>query len=272
MTVHFRARNAFALLVAMAMVAQQAAAQSAPARVDPVRHVDLLVDYHDVSGGFGDWASLGMRLILPASEAPARTVWQIEGLWRRAFGDAGAYASVAVQQALGGDWLAHLAVGSGGGEFIFPDARVDISLSRKWLSRQQLLTTVGAGMVDAKQGYRDRSAFASVAWYVVPGLVIEGGARRNRSLPGAVTSTRAFGALTLGTERRRYVVLRGSAGDEGYQLIGPRAALVTFSSREAGISWREWLGRDWGAFVQGERYTNPHYDRTGMTGGVFVYW
>ena len=273
MMLRLGARLGFATLVAAAMVTDGAAAQSAPARGDPARHVDLLVDHHRVSGGFGDWTSVGMRLVLPTSnDASSRTVWQVEGLWRRAFGDAGAYASVAVQQSIGRDWLVHAALGSGSGEFIFPDARVDLSLSRKWLPRQQLLTTLGAGMVDAKRGYRDRAAFASVAWYALPGAVIEAGARRNRSTPGDVTSARAFAALTLGTERHRYVVVRGSAGDEGYQLIGPQSTLVTFRSREAGISWREWLGPDWGAFVQGERYTNSHYDRTGVTAGVFVHW
>jgi YaiO family outer membrane protein len=264
-----------ATLAALALGARGVDAQAVPDRAAPVRRADLVVDHHRVTGGFGDWTSVSLVLALPAASrasAPSPTIWHVEGIWRRAFGDAGGYAALGVQQQLGRDWFAQLAAGAGSGDFIFPDARVDLSVSRRWLSGRNLVTTAGAGLVDAKRGFRDRSVLLSLALYARPGLVIEAGARHNQSLPGDVTSRRAFGALTLGTDRRRYVVVRGSTGDEGYQLVGPQSPLVTFHSREAGISWREWLGGNWGALLRGEHYTNPHYDRTGVAGGFFVHW
>ena len=253
----------------MWMLARGAAAQ-APVAADPARRADVLVDYHSVSGGFGDWRSALVRLVAPSSTS--RTVWQVEGVWRRAFGDEGQFVSAGFQHAFSPDWLASMSAGAGSGDFIFPDARLDVALSRKWLSRRQLVTTIGGTMVDAKRGYHDQGTFVSAALYALPAMVVEGGARWNRSTPGDVTSTRAFGAVTLGTERRRWIVARGSTGNEGYQLVGPVATLERFNSHEASVSWREWLGRNWGVLLQGEHYTNPHYERTGVTGGFFIHW
>jgi YaiO family outer membrane protein len=105
-----------------------------------------------------------------------------------------------------------------------------------------------------------------------PGFTIEAGARLNWSWPDAVRTERGFGAVTLGRERRRLVVLRGSAGREGYQLTGETAAERRFRSWEGSATWREWLGGHTGVYLGAEVYDNPFYTRTGVTLGLFRHW
>ncbi|ODT05336.1 MAG: hypothetical protein ABS52_01200 [Gemmatimonadetes bacterium SCN 70-22] len=259
------ARLAAALLVVAPSVGR---AQGAPAP-DLNRRVELFADRHQVSGGFGDWEGVGTRLSLPVG---ARDTWLAEALHRRAFGDAGTYLSLANQHVWTDRWYTYIAIAGGSGGYVLPDLRADASLSYKWGARQALVSTVGATLVDGKLGYRDAGGFAALTAYLSPVAVAEAGVRLTRSTPGDVDAARGNGALTLGRQGTSVVVLRGSSGREGYQLLGPGAAVRRFTSHEGAVSWRQWLGPFGGAFLQGEHYRNPYYRRTGVTIGVFAHW
>ncbi|MEO6443977.1 MAG: YaiO family outer membrane beta-barrel protein [Gemmatimonadaceae bacterium] len=233
------------------------------------RHIDVVGERHQVSGGFGDWTGLAVRLTVPAG---ASDVWFVEALQRKAFTDVGAYVSGALQHRWNDRWHSFVSVGAGTGEFILPDLRVDASLSRKWGARGALVTTLGTTLVDAKLGYRDAGGYGLLTAYLAPAVVAEAGVRVMRSMPGSVDAARALGAVTLGRTGKAYVVVRGSSGEEGYQLLGPGAVERRFTSREGAVSWRQWLGRAGGFLVQGERYTNPFYKRTGVSVGIFAHW
>lgn len=243
-------------------------AQDAP-RPSLDRRVDLFADRHQVSGGFGDWEGLGVRLSIPAG---VRDTWFAEALYRRAFGDAGTYVSVANQHVWAERWYSYIGIAGGSGDFVLPDLRVDASLSYKWGARQALVSTVGTTFIDAKLGYRDVGAVGALTAYLSPVVVAEAGVRVTRSTPGDVDAARGNGALTLGRQGKGVVVLRGSSGREGYQLLGTDAAVRRFTSHEGAVSWRQWLGRAGGTFLQGEHYRNPYYRRTGVTIGVFAHW
>lgn len=233
------------------------------------RRVDLYVDQHQVSGGFGDWKGVGVRLSIPAG---TRDTWYAEALQRSAFGDAGTYISLGNQHVWSERWYSYIAVAGGSGDFVLPDLRVDASLSHKWGARQALVTTLGTTLIDAKLGYRDAGAFGALTAYLSPVAVAEVGVRATRSTPGDVDAARGNGALTLGRQGKAVVVLRGSSGREGYQLLGTNAAVRRFTSHEGAVSWRQWLGSGGGLFLQGEHYRNPYYRRTGVTIGVFAHW
>lgn len=257
---------AFALLASTVAVV---GSQSLGAQQVPGRRADVFGESHGVSGGFGDWTGMGTRVVVPRG---AHDVWFVETLWRSAFRDAGFYVGAANQHVWNDRWYSFLSVGTGNGTFILPDLRLDAALSRKWGARRSLVTTLGATLVDAKLGYRDAGGFAALTAYASPIAVVEGGVRVTRSTPGDVDATRGFGSLTLGSEGKAFLVLRGSGGREGYQLLGPDAAVRRFSSHEGGVAWRQWLGTRGGFLLSGERYVNPFYSRTGVAVGLFANW
>jgi len=230
---------------------------------------DVVAQAQQVTGGLGDWRGVTSRLVLRPS---VRDTWYAEGLWQRAFHDDGVYASVGERHALGTRWTTYLSLGSGTGEFVLPDLRADAQLGFTWGPGHRLVTTLGTTVVDAKRGYSDVAGLVSVAAYLAPSAVAEVGERITRSSPGGVQSARTNAALTLGREGRGFLVLRGSLGGEGYQLIGPAIAIRTFNSQEGAVNWRQWLGHRGGFVLQAERYANDLYTRSGVSVGGFVDW
>ncbi|HEX9893677.1 MAG TPA: YaiO family outer membrane beta-barrel protein [Gemmatimonadales bacterium] len=224
--------------------------------------------YHRVTNDFGDWKGVALRAVVPAGR---RNIWYGDLLAQEAFDDRGVYAAVGNRHFFGPNWFTLASVGGGTGDFVLPDLRADLAIGHAWLERKNLVTILGATYVNAKLGYEDFAVSGTLAGYF-PGVTAEIGGRINWSWPEAVRSERAYGALTLGRERNRLVVLRGGAGTEGYQLTGIVETQRSFSSYEASISWREWLGGHGGVFAGGEWYDNPFYTRTGVTLGVFRHW
>lgn len=231
--------------------------------------VDVMAQAQQVTGGLGDWRGVAARLVLRPS---VRDTWYAEGLWQRAFTDEGVYASVGERHTLGGRWSTYLSVGSGTGEFVLPDLRADAQLALTWGPRQRLVTTVGTTLINAKRGYSDVAGLVSLAAYLAPSVVAEVGERFTTSSPGGVQSARTNAALTLGREGRGFLVLRGSLGGEGYQLIGPSTTIRTFNSHEGAVNWRQWLGHRGGFVLLAERYRNDLYTRSGVSVGGFVDW
>ncbi len=226
--------------------------------------------YHDVTNGFGDWRGVGLRLHAPVGHS---TIWNVDALGEEAFGDRGGYLSIGHRHQFGPSWFTYLSVGSGTGDFLFPDLRTDITLGKAWLPRRNLVTMVGMTYVNAKEGFEDLALEGSLAMYF-PGVVVQAGGRVNWSYPDAVRSSRGFGAVTLGRERSRTFTLRASGGWEGYQLTGVDSTRRRFRSQEGSLAWREWLGGGGavGFLLQAEVYHNTFYDRKGLTLGIFHYW
>lgn len=224
--------------------------------------------YHTVSNDFGDWKGVGLGFHLPAGD---RTVWDISGLAQEAFDDKGVWLGASHRYQISPDWFSQVSVGGGTGQYHLPDFRTDLSLAKSWLGRRNLLTMVSGTYVNAKQGYADVALQGSAVLYL-PGAAIEAGGRMNWSNPDAVSSGRAFASATLGRERQRVIVLRGSGGGEGYQLTGTGATEQKFTSWEASLSWREWVSDKVGIVTRLEFYDNPFYTRMGLSFGVFRHW
>lgn len=223
---------------------------------------------HRVTGDFGDWRGGRLRAVLPAS----RSVFYLETVAQRAFGDDGLYASAAHQLAIGTSWISYLGVGGGTGDFFFPDLRLDAQLTRKLLPSGRLLVSAGGTWVRSKAAFEDRTAVGALTGYLADGVVLEVGGRFNWSNPGDVTSQRGHAALTLGRLGQRYVVVRAGGGSEAYQLTGSGDTERKFNSTEATVTWREWLGPRVGMVLGVEAYDNPFYTRTGAQVGLFVGW
>lgn len=207
----------------------------------------------------------------------ARVVWSPEPTltWygelshQRRFGGEGWLATVGATQVWNDDWYGSLfAASSSGGEFL-PKYRVDASISRKWLERRNLVTSLGLGSYRARDVHKDASVDLSARYYFDAPWIAEVGARSNWSDPGAVRAVRGRAVLTWGRDRKAYLTLRHEAGREAYQIVGPQTVLSNFSSRETSLTWRQWITAKDGFNLWLVHYDNPYYSRKSMEAGWF---
>ncbi|HKP29567.1 MAG TPA: YaiO family outer membrane beta-barrel protein [Gemmatimonadales bacterium] len=224
--------------------------------------------YHAVSNDFGDWKGVGIRAVLPSGP---KNIWYGELVAQEAFNDRGVWVSAGNRHFFGPNWFTFASLGGGTGDYYLPDLRADASVGHAWLEKKNLVTILGATYVNSKDIYEDFALLGSVAAYF-PGVTAEAGLRINWSNPDAVRTQRVWGAVTLGQERKRLIVIRGGGGSEGYQLTGDVETQQRFQSYEASIGWRQWLEGHTGFIAGLEVYHNPFYTRTGVTLGVFRHW
>lgn len=237
----------------------------APAAVAPgLQWLELTAGGQRLTNGYGPWRELALR---GAYGLPGHLL-QGELSMHRRFGEDGAYLALSDTHAFDADWFGSAAVGFGDGAFYLPRYRVDLTLSRKWLARQSLVTSAGLGYYKAPDGHTDRSLLLGAAYYFEAPWIVEGGLRFNRSDPGSVRTSQRFVALTYGRPKEDLVTARVGWGGEGYLATGPASQLVNFRSREASVSWRHWFGRHTALIAGANHYRNPLYRRTGLTVGL----
>jgi YaiO family outer membrane protein len=224
--------------------------------------------HHRVSDGFGHWSGAAARLTLSGS----RSAWFVDAKGQRAFGDEGVYGAVTFVGDLTSRVFVSAGLGSGTGDFVFPDLRADAAVHLKLGSARRVVVFAGGTRVDAKLGFEDLATFGGLTWYASARAVLEIGGRVNWSDPGGVRSERVNASATLGRTGGRLVVLRGNAGREGYQLAGPGQVLRRFDSHEAEMVWQEPFARRWSLVLGGTWYHNPFYDRAGASIGLAHGW
>jgi YaiO family outer membrane protein len=121
----------------------------------------------------------------------------------------------------------------------------------------------------AKDVHRDHTFYTGSTYYFEKPWIVEEGIYFNLSHPGAVFAPAGFVAVTQGHNKQQYVTVRAGFGEEAYQLIGPTATLSQFNSETLTITWRKWMGPDWGFNFVGDYYHSPFYLRGGSTFGFF---
>jgi YaiO family outer membrane protein len=221
--------------------------------------------YLTLTNGFGYWAGGYARGVITSG----KNIWDAEVNGQREFGDAGVYLGAGDTYNFNPDWFGSLTAGSSVGGFFWPRFRADGFINKKWLARKQLITTFGFGYYAAKDVHRDHSFFVGSTYYFTSPWIVEEGIRFNVSNPGSVFSPAAFVAVTQGRNLRHYVTVRAGFGSEAYQLIGPTVSLTDFKSQTLTITWRQWVGENWGLNLVGDYYHSPFYQRGGTSFGFF---
>lgn len=196
-------------------------------------------------------------------------VWDGEINGQHQFGDAGVYFAAGDTHTFSPDWYGAVTVGSSAGGFFWPRFRTDAFLNKKWLQRKQWITTAGYGYVAAKDVHRDNIFFLGSTYYFEKPWIVEEGMYFNVSDPGKVFAPAGFVAVTQGRNKQQYLTVRAGFGEEAYQLIGPSVTLTQFNSQTLTITWRKWLGPNWGMNVIGDYYHSPFYMRGGSSFGFF---
>jgi YaiO family outer membrane protein len=248
---------------------QQAPGTATPPAPAPEKiltnYVEAGGSYRQLSNGFGRWSGGYARGVL----AQGKNIWNGEVNGQHEFGDAGVYLAAGDTYNFNSDWYASLTLGSSVGGFFWPRFRADAFVNRKWAERKQLITTFGFGYYAAKDVHRDRSFFLGTTYYFQGPWIIEDGVRFNISNPGTVFSPSGFVAVTEGRNKQHYVTVNAGFGQEAYQLIGPSAVLTRFASQTLTITWRQWVGKNWGFNLVADYYHSPFYQRGGGSLGLF---
>ena len=221
--------------------------------------------YQDLSSGYGHWTGGYARGVL----AVGKNTVNAEMNEQHEFGDTGTYIAAGDTYVVSSEWYGSLTLGTSSGGFFWPRFRADGFLNRKWSERKQFITTVGFGYYMSKDAHRDSNLFAGATYYFSKPWLVEGGVRLNMSNPGAVLTPSGFVAITQGRNKHHYISLNMGAGQEGYQLIGPTTVLTRFASQTVTLTWRQWLGRNWGMNIVADYYHNPFYRRDGGVIGFF---
>ncbi len=222
-------------------------------------------EYRALTNGFGSWSGGYVRGVL----GTGKDILNGEVSGQHEFGDAGTYFALGDTHNFTANTYASLTLGSSAGAFFFPRFRGDAFVNQKWLERKQLITTIGFGYYAAKDPHRDRNFSLGTIYYFKRPWILEDGVRFNVSNPGGVFSPSAFVALTQGRNKQHYITGRVGYGQEAYQLIGPTDLLSSFRSRTVTITWRQWIGSNWGVNGVADYYGNPYYTRAGTTLGLF---
>lgn len=221
-----------------------------------------------VTNDFGDWAGLYVRGVRPTP----KNTFTVDALRLQAFNQTGLLIGAAHRYDWNATFFHVLGANVGSGVPILPDYRVDGLLGVRFGGRKQWQATGGASYVKAVTELSDIAGTASLAWYAPKALVLEVAGRYNISRPGNIESYRVINSITYTPAPRRSFSLRQIQGTEGWQIISIERTLQRFRSNDWGLAWREKLGAHWALSLQGDRYTNPFYSRTGVTVGAAYYF
>lgn len=251
-----------------APVPAEQAVTPAPSEAQPkllTNYVEAGGNYLILTNGFGHWAGGYARGVYESKN----DVWNGELNGQHEFGDSGVYMAVGDTHTFTPDWYGALTIGSSVGGFFWPRFRTDAFVNRKLLSRKQWITTAGFTYYAAKDVHRDYIVNLGSTYYFDKPWILEEGLYLNISNPGTVFAPAGFVAVTQGHNKHQYVTVRAGIGEEGYQLVGPTVSLTQFNSESLTITWRKWLGPNWGINFVGDYYHSPFYTRGGTTLGFF---
>jgi YaiO family outer membrane protein len=250
------------------LISPQPPATAASTEAQPkilTNYVESGGNYLSLTNGFGCWAGGYSRAVLTTG----KNTWNGEINGQREFGDSGVYFAAGDTYNFNSDWYGSVTVGSSAGGFFWPRFRTDEFLNKKWLARKQWITTFGFTYYAAKDIHRDHSFFAGSTYYFDKPWVVEEGVYFNLSHPGAVFAPAGFVAVTQGRNKQHYVTVRAGFGEEAYQLVGPTTSLTDFQSQTLTLTWRQWVGTNWGVNFIGDYYHSPFYMRGGSSFGLF---
>jgi len=247
-------------------VAQEVSSnQSAVQPAIPTNYVETGGSYQTLTSGYGYWGGGYARGVYKSGN----NVWNGEANGQREFGDSGVYLAAGDTHVFTPDWYGALTVGTSAGGFFWPRFRSDAFINRKLLGRKQWVTTAGFTYYAAKDVHRDRTFYLGSTYYFAKPWIMEEGMYFNVSNPGSVFAPAGFVAVTEGRNKQQYLTVRVGLGEEAYQLVGPTVSLAQFDSQELTVTWRRWLGPNWGFNWTGDYYHSPFYGRGGSSFGVF---
>ncbi|MCE2680018.1 MAG: YaiO family outer membrane beta-barrel protein [Burkholderiales bacterium] len=230
-----------------------------------LRGIETYIAYNRLNAGYKQWREIGIRGLYERG----RHLIYAEAAAINRFNESGNYVAVGDTITLNDDWYTALTLGLGSGANFLPDYRIDGFINRKFLADRSLIGTLGLGYSKIPDGHTNSLQSIGVTYYFNAPWVVQGGVTRTTSNPGDVQTTQQFVAATWGQQKQTLVTGRYGWGREGWLALGDSNFVSNFSSHQASISMRKWLGPQWGTNVGYEQYKNPFYTRKGLNLSIF---
>jgi YaiO family outer membrane protein len=222
--------------------------------------------HSNLTNGNPDWTDAYLRAFLSGG----KNGWALEATRQSRYGDTGWFYSAGWTRTLSENWYTNFQAGTSSRCFFLPKWRVDGFINRKLLPKKQLVTSVGLGYDRYKTVQTAYRANLGGIYYFSKPFVLQGGVTFTHSNPGSILARSQYVALTQGHDKEHYIIGRAEFGREAYQLVGPATALFNFPVRDYTVTWRQWVGFNWGFNIVAEHYQNPYFSRTGGTVGFFL--
>ena len=215
-----------------------------------------------------DFYARGLFLLTPSNAADG----EIDRESR--YGDQGWYYSVGITHTFSSDIYADAHVGASRGGFFLPKYRADGTVNFKLLPRKRLVFGAGAGYDRSKTLNTALRTQTSWTYYFDWPFMVQGGVVLTRANPGGILAPSGYAALTQGREKEHYITFRMETGREAYELLADpkrnRFSAFDFPIHNYAVTWRQWVGNNWGLNLNLQRDVNPFYNRNGATLGLFL--
>src|SRR5215469_6950 len=192
------------------------------------------------------------------------------------FSDTGWFYAGDWTRVLNNSFYTDFSAGSSIGGSTIPKLRLDGIVHYKTLPRKQLVLGAGLGYDKSKTvNTATRGQFSGTYYFDRWPLIGEAGVRLTHANPGGVLARAQWLTVMEGHEKEHYISFRYEFGHDGYELIQTTAntaptALFDFPINNYTVTWRQWIGLNWGVNLSFEHDGNPIYHRNGGLIGFFL--
>jgi YaiO family outer membrane protein len=169
-------------------------------------------------------------------------------------------------------WWLGAGAGTGTGQVIFPEYRVDATLGHAFLRDDNLHVSASYTHEQSKvENSYDRIALGA-RWWTGPHWIVGGHFNYDIGQPGdTITKSGGLG-VTWYTWLERYIGGTIFYGDINYTQIGPTDFLVGYTEAAVRVNYAEYFNPRSGLEVIFDAATNEFYDVYGLTLAFFIEW
>lgn len=225
------------------------------------------MNYNNLTNDYGSW--LGEYGVI-SKQTDENNTWLGTIDHRREFGAQGTIVSATNYHNFTDSWYTTESFAVSDRSFFLQHYSGALTLYHKMLESKRLVPYFGVIRYAWRTQHQDTVLNPGFIYYFEKPWVIETGLLGNRSSPGNVDTLYTYIAVTQGEGKKHYFIARYAWGHEGYLAISNNSFVQNFPSRVYTLTWRQWLGQNWGFNLIGERYVGDGvYNRTGVQLGLF---
>jgi YaiO family outer membrane protein len=240
---------------------------SIPGSLDGPGYLEVGMGHSGLTSENASWNDFYVKGMLSGG----KNAFDGEFIRQARYGDAGWYTLLGWTRTLSADWYSSVHAGTSFGGFFIPKLHADAFINRKFLAKRQFVGSLGFGYDKSKQVNHATVGHMEGAYYFqrFP-IVAQAGVDLTHSQPGSILARAQHVAVSYGHDKERYISGRYEFGREAYELVGSGATLFNFPIHNVSVTWREWIGFNWGLNLVIEHDRNPNYRRTGGSLGFFL--
>lgn len=236
-----------------------------PAAAQWTRSVDFGASYGEYDGDLG--VARGQFLNLLVSR-PQVWDWRIGGGHAERFGAEGWGVGTSLTRHLPSGLNFTLGFGTGSGDVVLPEYRLDASVGFGVLPRRQLLLILGYTRIQSSGENKSDGVSLSANWYLGR-WILGGNYLHDTGYPGRTVSRSGGVGLTYSMWRSWDLGAGLSFGDVSYILLSPGEARVDYATNGYYLGGSLWLGDDWGLNLRLDAERTSFYEFRGGTLSVF---